>query len=173
MWGVALGFMPAVMLLSAVVQNASGDPLPPFVLDPARAAALFGLFLLAATLEEIGWTGHAANRLHGRFGVVGTGVLIGAAAALWHLIPLLQVDRSGEWIAWWVLGTVARRVVIVWLYVHGGRRVFTASLFHAMSNLTWMLYPVMGSHFDPAVTSPIVVGAAALLVLLGRARGLR
>jgi hypothetical protein len=36
--------------------------------------------------------------------------------AVWHVIPLLSALRSLAFIAWWSLGTVALRVVIVWLY---------------------------------------------------------
>jgi hypothetical protein len=50
-------------------------------------------------------------------------------------VPLVQAHRSPAWIAWWSLGTVAFRVLIVWLYNNAGQSVFAASLMHATANL--------------------------------------
>ncbi len=57
----------------------------------------------------------------------------------------MQAHRSVVWIAWWCLGTVALRVVMVWLYNSTGKSVFAAALFHAVSNVCWQLYPIQGS----------------------------
>jgi hypothetical protein len=43
--------------------------------------------------------------------------------------------------------------------------VFPA-FFHTMSNLTWQLFPIDGSFYDPRVTGPILALAAALVVVL-------
>ncbi|MEL7028997.1 MAG: CPBP family glutamic-type intramembrane protease [Pseudomonadota bacterium] len=169
-WAFALGVMPVVMVLSGVIQVALGDPLPPFQFDPVQAVALFGLFFVAATAEEIGWSGHATRPLAEAHGPILAGVIIGAVASLWHLIPLLQVERTLEWIAWWAAGSIARRVCIVWMFVRGGQSVFSTSLFHAMSNLSWMLFPVMGSHYDPMVTGSVLIAATSLLLLISGVR---
>ncbi|MEX2248241.1 MAG: hypothetical protein WD671_01295, partial [Parvibaculum sp.] len=55
-------------------------------------------------------------------------------------------------------------VVTVWLYVNGGRSVFIAALFHAMSNVAFFLYPVYGSHYDPVSTFVILGIAVAAIV---------
>lgn len=158
--------MPIVMLMSGVIQIAMGDELPQVQFDPVQTLVLFGLFFIAATAEELGWSGYATRPLVKAHGVIGAGLVIGAVAAVWHLIPLLQVDRGWDWIAWWALGTVARRVCIVWMYMRGGQSVFSTSLFHAMSNLSWMLFPVMGSHYDPMVTACVMVGVTAALLVV-------
>lgn len=87
--------------------------------------------------------------------------------SLWHMFPLLQVERPTEWIFWWSLATISRRVLIVWLIVYGGKSVFGAALLHAMSNLSWMMFPVMGSHYDPVSTAVMTVTLMSTLVLLG------
>ncbi len=163
-WLVALGLMPCVMLLCAWLQLSMGIELPAFTAAWGRGLALFLLFLAAATLEELGWTGYATQRLLARHSVLFTGLLVGLISVVWHIVPLLQVDRSWGWIGWWALGTLLRRILIVLLYARGGRSVFAASLFHAMSNLGWMLYPAMGSHYDPMLMA-IVLGACACLAL--------
>ena len=44
--------------------------------------------------------------------------------------------------------------LIVWLCNNTGQSVFAAALFHATLNLTWMLFPVYGSHFDMRLWRP-------------------
>lgn len=165
-WFFVMLTMPAVMLLSALWQSAFGEGLPPFEIDPLQVLALFCLFLIAATAEELGWTGFAAPPLIKSFGIVRAGLIIGVLAALWHILPLLQADRAWSWIAWWFVGTIARRVLIVWIYERGGQSVFGASLFHAMSNLSWMMFPVMGSHYDPMVTACVMALVTTLVLCI-------
>ena len=52
---------------------------------------------------------------------------------------------------------------MTWLYVHSGRSVFAAALFHAMINLCWQLFPKNGSFFDPKIFSLITVGFAIIM----------
>ncbi|MEO1080656.1 MAG: CPBP family intramembrane glutamic endopeptidase [Pseudomonadota bacterium] len=172
-WPVALCTMPTVMLASGLWLTVSGQDIPQFEFNPGQTVILLGVFFLAATAEEIGWTGFATDPLLRSTGIFTTGLLIGAAAALWHFIPLTQADRSISWIAWWTLGTVMRRILMVWVYARGGGSVFGASLFHAMSNVSWMLFPIMGSHYDPrstALASTLIVVLVAAIETMSRAR---
>lgn len=165
-WIVALGTMPAVMVLSSIYLVSTGSSLPAPQISLGQTLMLFGLFIVSATAEEIGWTGYATRPLVRHHGLIVAGLTLGLVSVVWHLVPLLQVDRSWEWIAWWALGTLCRRMIIVWLYVRGGRRVFSASLFHAMSNLSWMLFPVMGSHYDPMSVALFTLTAALSALVL-------
>ena len=85
--------------------------------------------------------------------------------AIWHWVPLIQADRSLSWIAWGSLGTVAQRVLIVWLYNNTGKSVFAAALFHDMSNVSWQLFPNYGSHWDPRIVGLIVAFVAAIVTI--------
>ncbi|MEX2130641.1 MAG: CPBP family glutamic-type intramembrane protease [Pseudohongiellaceae bacterium] len=162
-WLVAVGTMPLVMFVSGVILFGLGESLPAPEIRFGQTVVLFALFFLAATAEELGWTGYVTLPLVQKQGMIVAGLVIGGVAAIWHVIPLLQVERSYSWIAWWTIGTVCRRILIVWLYVKGGQRVFAASLFHAMGNVSWMLFPVMGSHYDP-VSTAIILLVPVLLV---------
>jgi membrane protease YdiL (CAAX protease family) len=126
---------------------------------------LFAVFFVAAIGEELGWMGYVIDPLQDRFGALGGALLLGGVWAIWHLIPLLSVQRSLAWIAWWALGTVAMRVIITWLYNNTGRSVFIAVIFHAMFNLTWQLFPNNGSYYDPRVTSLIMALVAVGVVI--------
>ena len=101
-----------------------------------------------------------------RWGALRAALLLGAFWAAWHWIPLVQGDRSVSWIAWWSLYTVALRVLHVWIYDNTGRSLFGQALFHATANVGWQLFPNDGSHFDPAVTAPILVAVAVTVSLL-------
>ena len=90
---------------------------------------------------------------------------VGPAWAAFHLVALVQAQRSAGWIAWWCLNTVATRVVMVWLYNNTGKSVFAAALFHTTINVTWMMFPVRGSYFDPRVVGLIMAFVAAIVTV--------
>jgi membrane protease YdiL (CAAX protease family) len=114
---------------------------------------MLAAFFVGALGEELGWSGYAIDPMQERWGALQAGILLGLVWAAWHVIALIQAHRSAAWIAWWCLGTVTMRVVIVWLYNGTGKSVFAVSLFHAIGNVSWQLFPVHGSYFDPA--SPV------------------
>ncbi len=164
-WFIVLFTMPSAMILSAWLQLASGANLPPPAIDVTQTLILLVAFFVAATAEELGWTGFATQRLLNTQSILSTGLIVGFVAAVWHLLPLIQADRTWSWIAWWALSTVMRRIIIVWVYARGGRSVFGAALFHTMSNLAWMLFPVMGSHFDPKTTGLVLLVYATPVIV--------
>ena len=61
---------------------------------------------------------------------------------------------------------MANRVLITWLYNNTGGSVFVAVLFHAMINVTWQLFPINGSYYDPRVTG-LITAAVAVIVVIG------
>lgn len=157
---------PGIKTLSYIVIRLMGVqiPAPQFLLW--QALALFIVFFIAALGEELGWSGYAIDPLQDRFGALRASLLIGVVWGVWHFIPLLEAQRSLEFIAWWFLGTLASRVIIVWLYNNTGRSAFVAAVYHAMMNLTWQLFPVNGSFYDPRVTSLITAVAALVVVMV-------
>ncbi len=165
---IAILLEPAIMVLSFVVMRVMGVsvPMPQVALLPALA--LFVAFFIAALGEELGWSGYATDPLQARIGWLGASLIIGLVWAVWHFIGLAQANRSAAFIAWWSLGTLAYRVIIVWLYNKTGKSVFIAALFHAMINLTWQLFPVDGSFYDPRITGLITAIVAVIAVVVWR-----
>jgi hypothetical protein len=92
-------------------------------------------------------------------------IVLGVLWAAWHLAPLVQVGRAPSWIAAWALGTVATRVLHTWLYNNTGKSIFGAILFHAMTNVSWQMFPNQGSHYDPSITALIVTAVATAVTL--------
>lgn len=162
-----LALMPAILALSWVVMRLGGVPVPAPVLSIGGTLALFVVLFVAAVGEELGWSGYAIDPLRERLGALRAALVIGVVWAVWHVVPLLQAHRSVGFIAWWSLGTVALRVLLVWLYENTGRSVFVVVLAHTMWNLAWQLFPIDGSWYDPRVTSPITAAMAVWVVLRG------
>ncbi|GAA2208061.1 hypothetical protein GCM10009850_035190 [Nonomuraea monospora] len=155
---------PAVVVASYFVLRLTGSHVPEPSFSLTTTLLLAAGFFAAALCEELGWSGYATQPLLQRWGVLRAGLVVGAAWAVWHWGALLQVGRSVPWIAWWSLGTVAMRLIMVWLFAHLGGSVFAMVLFHMTSNLAWQLFPVSGSHFNvPLVAVMTVVVAAALV----------
>lgn len=168
-WAAILLIVPAVSVACALVLRAQGLAVPPPQFELVPVLSLFAFFLVGALFEELGWSGYAIGPLQARWGALRASLILGGVWAAWHFIPLVQAHRSVAWIAWWTLGTVATRVQMVWLFNRTGRSVFGQALFHAISNLSWQLFPVQGSFWDPRVYGPIMA-VTALAMVIGGAR---
>ena len=143
-------------------------PLPAPHIGILAAPLMFFAFLVGALGEELGWSGYITDPMQDRWNALPTGILLGLVGVLWHLVPLLLMHRSSTWIAWWCLYAVAARILIVWLYNNTGKSVFAVALFHATLNLSWMLFPVYGSHFDVRLGGVVMaLVAAAVAVVWG------
>lgn len=173
-WWLAYALIPlAVGAACFLILRASGTGIPDLRATPGLVMSLTITFLVAGLAEELGWTGFALEPLRDRLGVLGTGLVIGLGWAAWHWPALLQADRAPAWIAWWTLGTISQRMVMVWLYERAGRSLAAEVVFHATSNLAWQLLPVRGSFFDPRLHGLIVAGIALALFALRPAPGPR
>ena len=157
---------PAVGTLSYVLIRWMGVSLPIAQFPILPILAMLVVFFLAAVGEELGWSGYVTDPMQDRWGALQAGILVGLVWAVWHFVALVQVHRSPGWIAWWSLGTVSQRVLIVWLYNNTGKSVFAAAVFHAMGNLTWQLFPINGSYFDPRVNGLIMAFVAVIVAAI-------
>jgi membrane protease YdiL (CAAX protease family) len=106
--------MPGAMVLSYGVMRVIGMPLPTPQFSALAAVGLFLGFFLGGAGEELGWSGYIIDRMQRRWTALQAGMLLGLVWAAWHIIPLVQAQRSWTWIAGWCLSTVAQRVLIVW-----------------------------------------------------------
>src|SRR5215218_6176932 len=149
-WYVPVIFLlPAIYLLTYGVTRLTGLPLPdkPYV-PLLMVPLLLGLFFILAIGEEAGWTGYATDPMQERWSALTTSIILGSVGAIWHFVPLIQMSRTPTWIAWWTLGTVALRILIVWLYNNTGKSLFAAIVFHAMINLSLSIFQI---DYDQAI----------------------
>jgi hypothetical protein len=153
--------MPAVLLVSYGLQVLLGRGISNPEFSILTLPILVFLFTLSAYGEEVGWQGYAFERMQPRWGTVGTGVIIGIAWAIWHLIPFIQTGNSAWWIFWQCVFTIVFRLVIVQIYIGAGRSIFAAVMTHAMYNVAVYMTPNFGSGYDPLVTT-LIIGLALL-----------
>jgi membrane protease YdiL (CAAX protease family) len=167
-WYVPIIFlMPLIYLLTYWVMRLARLPLPdepyiPFLMIPI----LFVGYFIGAVGEEVGWMGYAVDPLQDRWSALATAIILGSVWAIWHYPALVLYGHALTWIAWWTLGTVAMRIIIVWLYNNTGRSLFGAIIFHAMSNIGLNVFPNWGSHYDPAVGGALTAITAVIVTFL-------
>jgi membrane protease YdiL (CAAX protease family) len=163
-------YIPVLFLFGAVnvavygLMRGLDMPLPAPQIQVPAAALVFLAFFVLALGEELGWSGYITGPMQKRWNALQTGLLLGLVGVLWHLPALLLMHRSPAWIAWWCLWAVAARVLIVWIYNNTGQSVFAVALFHATLNLSYMLFPVNGSHFDMGIGGPVMALTAAIVI---------
>ena len=158
--------MPAVSVVVYALMRWMDMPLPAPELHVGPALLMFVAFFVGGLGEELGWSGYATDPLQDRWGALRASLILGAVGVIWHLVPLLLSHRTWAWIAWWCLYALAARILTVWLYNNTGKSVFAAALFHATLNVSWMLFPVYGSHFDIRLGGLVMVGAALVVVVV-------
>lgn len=165
-WYIPILFLsPLVYVLSYAVMILADMPLPDPEIPILMAPVFFGVFIVFAIGEELGWMGYAIDPLQSRWGALNAAVIVGIIWGLFHLIPDLQNKQTADWILWQRLGSVFLRIIMVWIYNNTGRSVFSSVLFHAMNNLSWTLFPNYGSHYDPFITGVILLLVTGLVII--------
>jgi membrane protease YdiL (CAAX protease family) len=165
-------YIPTVFLMPGIAALAYGlmrlVRLPLSIPEFPRLEALliFPTAFIAALGEELGWSGYVIDPMQDRLNVLQASLLLGLIGAAWHFVPLVQADRSPSWIAWQCLNIAVTRVLLVWLYNNTGKSVFAAAVCHATVNVSWLLFPNYGSHYDPRITGLITVFAAVLVTVI-------
>jgi membrane protease YdiL (CAAX protease family) len=155
--------MPGIAILAYGLMRLMQLPLPAPQFPGLAALAMFLASFIAALGEELGWMGYAVDTMQDRWNALQAGILLGVVWATWHIVPLVQARRSPAWIAWWCLWTVTQRVLIVWLYNNTGKSVFAAALFHAISNVSTLLFP---EYYDPRITGLITALVAVIVTVV-------
>ncbi|MEL1135765.1 type II CAAX endopeptidase family protein [Desulfitobacterium sp. THU1] len=158
--------MPVVMILSFGLMRLTEIPVPAPMIAVLPTLIMCVVFFIGALGEELGWSGYIIDPMQDRLGALPAGIVLGLIWAVYHYIGLAQTHREVVWIAWWSLGTVALRVIMVWLYNNTGKSVFATAIFHMTINVTWQLFPVNGSYYDPRVTGSISALVAVIIIVV-------
>lgn len=167
-WGLtALGFMPVVFWLTAVLTGLTGADLPAVQwFSPASALLSLLIFGIGAVVEELGWQGYAYPRMAGLGAPLWRALVLGAIWALWHLLPFWEMGHDMAWILWHGLATVAMRVVIVWLTESAGPGLMVAVLFHMASNAPWGFVGNFAPFYDPRIAALLLWASVGVIVAL-------
>lgn len=169
LWIIPAVFLnPLIFFGNYIVLQFCGYRIPGITAFSTRMLIAFGAFIAAAYTEELGWTGFLLPIIQRQKGWVFAGIVIGVFHSVWHYIPFVQAGRSITWIMWQTLYLTSIRIVLIWLYRHSGEIVFIAAIFHASINVSWQLFPVHGSYYEPAITATISIIIAMVLIMIDR-----
>jgi uncharacterized protein len=137
--------------------------LPSIVTSDDRAGLLVGGFvvgIVGGLVEELGWTGFAIPRLRARYGIHGTGLVIGVVWGAWHLLQMWWVGATSSenlppalFLPLYFLSAIATltafRILMVRVYDRTGS-LLVAVLMHAsyiFSTLFVLAPPTRGESF--------------------------
>jgi membrane protease YdiL (CAAX protease family) len=164
-WAIALLTVPVITLFAGLAVRVLGDDQGAVAVPVSALPVVAAIFLVSAACEELGWSAYLTDALTGARGIVTTGVMVGVAWAVWHLVPLLQVGHGAAWLAGWAAMTVASRMIIVWLYVSSAGSLPYAIVFHASMNVcaAYTSGTAASMIASGAVTSALAIGLAVAL----------
>lgn len=162
----SLFLYPLIALLSYAIMRVMNLPLPDPQIPWQMVPVFMVVFFIFGIGEELGWMGYALDPIQDRWGAVKASLFLGLIWGLIHVIPDIQNGQTATWILWQRLGTIATRVIMVWIYNNAGRSVFAMILFHISVNLGWALFPNFGSHYDPFITGVILLLTAVIILLM-------
>ncbi len=167
---VAILLIPVLLFLSYLLMVFLHYDLPkPEIKFSATIIFAFSFFI-GSIGEEVGWTGFITQPLQKRLGAISAALVIGTIWAIWHIIPYLQTHRNATWIFWQCMGTVALRIIMVWLYNKTNKSLFAVIVCHTSINMAVNIFPNNGSHYDPYYFGLAVVSAAIIISYFGFAR---
>lgn len=176
-WWLAIVLTPLLIFgLIYLILHAMGVMLPAWHPPLWAIPLLLVFFMLGSAGEELGYMGYAVDPLQTKWTALQTSLWIGIPWAIWHYPSMLQQGREPMWILWGTLGTVAYRVIIVWLYNNTHRNLFGCILIHALYNLGRPLFP-QDAALNPLVAYPqvhygVMAFVAVLIVLFWKPRTL-
>jgi membrane protease YdiL (CAAX protease family) len=140
----ALGFMAIAKLAAAAIFRIVTATWPEFGDTPWYVLILaIPLSTPVQAGEELGWRGYALPRLAAQMGLGRASVLLGAIWGFWHLpfFFMSGVDKTGQSLPVYVLGTMAISVAMGWLYWRTHGSVLSTMIMHAAVNNTTEIVP--------------------------------
>ncbi|MFR9768737.1 CPBP family intramembrane glutamic endopeptidase [Nocardia sp. SC052] len=167
-YALAVLLFPTLAVASHLLLRWAGQVGSALPLSLAAAPAVIAMFGLAATCEELGWTGYATDPLQKRFGSTAAAVGLGLYWASWHLVGWLQAGHPKGWIAGWFAVTIAARVLIVWLHNNTGHGVTGAILSHAALNVSAAYTPDLSESITTVTTGVLTCVVAVAVVVWPR-----
>jgi membrane protease YdiL (CAAX protease family) len=169
-----VAFLPlAIGVISAGIYYLAGGTAPEF---PSSASTYLMGFLMCvitgATGEELGWRGFALPRLQSKYGALSSSILLGVIWAGWH-IPYWPIPgwfpkmQSIPFLAF-TLQSIAKSVIMTWIYNNTNGSVLLASLFHLVLNYALFLgfLPDSPLPIEPIIISTIIWIVFAVMVVL-------
>ena len=164
---VAILLIPSLMFLPYLIMLFFNNNLPKPEIKLSTAVIFVFIFFIGSIGEEVGWTGFVTDPMQQRFGALKASFILGTIWAVWHIIPYIQTHRNATWILWQCVGTVALRIIMVWLYNNSNRSLFAIIACHTSINVSVNLFPINGSHYDPFYFGILLILTAGIIIFFG------
>lgn len=148
-WYIFCFLSTAVIAMTAIGINQIITEVKPIYNNPQEWYLIFPVFfyvLFFSVLgEETGWRGFALPRLQKKFSALTSSLIIGILWGFWHL-PLFFIEGEfHQTIPIWLflIQDVALSIIMTWLYNNTKGSLLISHLFHAASNVTIGLLPIL------------------------------
>jgi membrane protease YdiL (CAAX protease family) len=149
--------VPALYLLAIAANNLLGGSPPTFefvrriAAQPLAIPVVVILYVIQASLEELGWRGYMLDRVQAIWQPLGASVVLGICHAFWHL-PLFWVAGTNQ-IKWglgpdmwlFVVFVIASSIYSTWFYNDNRRSTLAVILFHTVGNLSLDTFMLPGT----------------------------
>jgi membrane protease YdiL (CAAX protease family) len=114
--------------------------------------------------EEIGWRGYALPRLQARTSALAASLLVGFVWGLWHLPKLLNHWDWG-YFAVFMVDTIAKSVLLAWIYNGTRGSLLLVTLSHAASNTAGLYLPTASTLSSEGLGAFAVQAALNVLIV--------
>jgi membrane protease YdiL (CAAX protease family) len=172
---VALVIAPVAQVAVLLALSILSPEFYPAILTADRKASLLLLGvvvgLAGGLAEELGWTGFVVPRMWRRYGILATGLIVGALWGTWHLLQMLWVGSTSSanlpiaaflllFILFGIAQLTAYRVLMTWIYDRT-ESLLVAVLMHASYIFTTLFV------FAPPTTGlPFLTYSVAFTIIL-------
>ncbi len=148
-WYVLCFLSTAVIAMIAIDINQIITGVNPIYNNPKEWYLIFPVFIYVLFFsvlgEETGWRGFALPRLQKKFSALTSSLIIGALWGFWHF-PLFFIEGDFHQtipLGLFLIQSVALSIIMTWLYNNTRRSLLISHLFHASSNVTIGLLPIL------------------------------
>jgi len=156
-YALILLLFPAMHLVSIAVNSWMGGSPPQFefikeaIAIPIGIPVVLLLYLLQASLEELGWRGYMLDRLQTFWKPLTASLILGIFHAFWHL-PMFWVvgTNQSRWLnipdfTLFFAFVLASSIYTTWCYNENRRSILAAALLHTMGNLSLDTFMLSGT----------------------------
>jgi membrane protease YdiL (CAAX protease family) len=167
----AMLVFPLLYLATYVAMRMLGYPVPTVWHPSPAIVGIFLLFFVGAIAEELGYSAYETDALQGRMTALNAALVMGPLWALWHLPSMIAIGQSTGLILWGLCGTVAVRILNVWIYNNTGASLFAVILMHAIGNTARTGFPGGRAGYElgqGSVAYPVIIVFALIVIALWR-----
>lgn len=175
-WYLFSFFATALVVMASIgIHVAMGGAVPQFN-DPRQMYLVIPVFayvlFLSVLGEEIGWRGYVLPRLEQKHGALNASLIIGLMWGLWHLPEFWMESNFHRQIPLllFLLQDIALSIVLTWLYNSTKKSLLIVNLFHAASNTTIGVLPILpmdnGGDLRPLWIAVVLLWVVAAVIIL-------